>query len=495
MTMFEEPGHFEYDASWAMTPYFYLPPCPDLMTPMDFQNAGVEYQVRRRNGLIGDAPGLGKTIEAILLSNAIGALRTLVVCPASLRLNWEREIWKWSTIPNVTTYVINKSKDGASLQHNYCIVSYDLVKNPHIHAALMDGLWDHVIFDEAHALKDPQGNQRTKAICGWVSKGEYIPGLCEVAGRMTLLSGTILPNQPIECYNAIRLIDHEAINLASLEDFREFYYGMGEGMVRTPVWDEARQAMISTAHWSDEVRNVPRNLLDLQYRLRSKIMVRRLKEDVLPQLPPKQWHPFPIQIDADIRRAMKHEGWSAAAKLYDMDPHAFDAGVPIDGAVSTARRLIGEAKAPAVARYIKELIEEEGLAKIVVSAWHHSVLQYLRDELSKYGLVYMDGTTSTKNKQKAVDQFQLNRKLKIILGQQLPLGEGWTLTEAQDVVFAEFDWVPGKNDQLLDRINRMGQTGAYTIGHVPVVPNSLEERMLSTAIVKDRNIHLALDAR
>ena len=105
----------------------------------------------------------------------------------------------------------------------------------------------------------------------------------------------------------------------------------------------------------------------------------------------------------------------------------------------------------------------------------------------------MYGSTSTKNKQNAVDKFQQDDETKIILGQMLPLGEGWTLTAAQDVVFAEPDWVPGKNDQLLDRINRIGQEGAYTIGHIPVVPDTLDERILSSAIKKDQNIYAALD--
>ena len=75
-----------------------------------------------------------------------------------------------------------------------------------------------------------------------------------------------------------------------------------------------------------------------------------------------------------------------------------------------------------------------------------------------------------------------------------PLGEGWTLTAAQDVVFAEVDWVPGKNDQLLDRVHRIGQGGGYVIGHIPVVPDSLDERILGTAIKKDQSIYKALDA-
>lgn len=268
-------------------------------------------------------------------------------------------------------------------------------------------------------------------------------------------------------------------------------------MVRSPVVkrDElGRTYTVSEVHWSDRVRNVPTNLYDLQWRLRKHLMVRRLKEDVLPQLPPKQWHPFPIQANADIRKALAHPGWSTVEKLYDLDPDAFERGVPIDGEVATARRLLGEAKAPLVVDYIKELLLE-GVEKLVVSAWHKSVLDMLRDALSTYGLVYMDGNTSQKAKQAAVDKFMGDDRIRIILGQMMPLGEGWTLTVAQDVVFAEFDWVPGKNDQLFDRIHRIGQTSDHVIGHVPVVPGSIDERILGTAIEKDKHIYKAMDER
>ena len=477
---------YDVDASRALKPAFYRAPAPENMKPFEYQLAGVEYALARDHALIGDAPGLGKTAEAIMISNAIEAKYTLVVCPASLRLNWEREIWQWSTIENVTTYPIIKSKDGVSSTHNYVILSYDLLRNPSILNAIMDLTWDHLVLDEAHYLKDPKGNQRTKVICA----PDLLPS---VVGRITMLSGTIMPNQPIECYNTCRLLAWHCIDKMSLAAFREHYYAEGEGMVRSPVYDMKIGATVSRVHWSNKVRNIPRNLDELQWRLRKNIMVRRLKTHVLKQLPPKTWHPFPLQVSAAMRKAMKHPGWKMAEKLYELDQHAFDMGIPIDGAVSTARRLLGEAKAKAVADYVEDMLTS-GIYKIVVSAWHHSVLDYLRDRLKKYGLVYMDGNTSSVKKQKAVDDFQEAPDIQIILGQMLPLGEGWTLTEAQDVVFAEPDWVPGKNDQLLDRINRIGQKGKHTTGHVPVVPGTMDERILGTAIVKDGYIYKALDA-
>lgn len=378
-----------------------------------------------------------------------------------------------------------KSGDGVSLDANYVIISYALLANQSILDAILDVMWDHVILDEAHAIKDPKGNTRTRAICA----PDCIPS---VAGRITLASGTILPNQPIECYNAVRLLNWDAIDRMSLEAFREHYYDLGGGMVRGPVYDPVTQSWSNKLHWSEKVRNVPRNLDELQRRLRQHVMVRRLKEQVLHELPPKQWHTFPLEVTSEMRRALKHPGWAIASRLYEMDADAFNDGIPVDGAISTARKMLGEAKMPSVAAYIEDLLDS-GVDKLVVTAWHTSVLHYLRDKLSKYGLVYMDGSTSAAKKQLAVDQFQSQDKIKIILGQTAVIGEGWTLTQAQDVVLAEPDWVPGRNDQALDRIHRKGQTGDRVIGHIPVVPGTLDERVMATAIRKDASIYQALD--
>lgn len=505
--------HPEVKASRAITPSFFkalVPEWNDIVAD-PYQHAAVEYRIGRRHCLIADAPGLGKTGEALLFGNAIQAKYTLCVVPASLRLNWEREIRMWSTIERVTTYPVLKAKDGVSLLHNFVIISYDLLRNSNILAALMDERWDHLILDEAHALKDPKGNKRTKAICGWMDGSNPVDGLADVSDRITLLTGTPMPNQPVEIYNAARLLDHSCIDHLSLDGFKNEYYEEGGGMVRGPVLitkdeygEPCEPHYVSKLHFSAEVRNVPVNHDDLQYRLRRSIMVRRLKEDVLTQLPPKQWHPFPIVPNAKIKKVLSNPAWTKVERLYEIDPHAFDTGIPVDGAVSTAMRELGEAKAPIVADYIEDLLQS-GVEKILVGAWHRntvdgvgntglSVLHYLRKRLSKYGVAYMDGGTTPRRKQDEVDAFQNDPDIRVIIGQLATIGEGHTLTAAQDAVFAEFYWVPGKNDQLLDRLHRRGQEGGYVLGHIPVVEGSMDERVIGTAVEKSRHIHKALDA-
>lgn len=478
--------------SRAVEPFFYEAPYPEWTgyVPHRYQHVPVEYGLAHGNILIGDAPGVGKSAECILLSNAEEAKTNLVICPASLRLNWEREARFWSNIENVTTYPVIKSSDGVSTEANYVIISYDLLRNPAVFAAIMAHRWDHLILDEAHYLKDPKGNTRTRPI----TAPDGLPSVC---GRITMASGTILPNQPIECYNAIRLLNWDAIDGISLADFQENYYDLGGGMVRSPVLkrdpNTGQEYYVSEVHWSNKVRNRPKNLDDLQYRLRKHLMVRRIKDQVLHELPARQWHPFPLATTPEMRKALKHPGWKQAETLYKLDPDGFARGMPVDGAISTARRELGEAKAPAIADYAEQLLEE-GVTKLVIGAWHHSVLEVLTRRLEKHGLVYMDGSTSTAKKQAAVDKFQNDDRIKIILGQMQPLGMGWTLTAAQDVILAEPYWVPGQNDQLLDRIHRQGQTGGHVIGHIPVVPGTLDEDILATAIEKDQNIYLAQDA-
>lgn len=488
---------FWVERSWAAEPMFYEAPHPpsDTHIPRPYQHAGVEYALARDHCLIGDAPRIGKSCQGILISNAIDARRTLVVCPASLRLNWEREIWRWSTIPNVRTYPTLRASDGISPEAHYQIVSYDLLRNRAILDAIMALRWDHEIIDEAHYIKDPKGNKRIQAICA----PDALPSVVE---RMTLLSGTILPNQPVECYNVFRLLDWDAIDRMSLESFMDHYYGLGGGFVTGPHLvqnpdnpdDLDDQVWKVGAHWSEEVRNVPRNLDELRVRLRSSIMVRRLRQHVMPWLPRKQWHLLPLESTAGIRQALKHPGWDVAASLYEMDLECFNGRVPFDGQFSTAWRELSEAKAPAVADYIRQLLRE-GTPKLVVGAWHRSVLAYLHEELDDYGIAYMDGRTSPTKKDAEVLRFQKGAGVRIMLGQMQTLGEGWGLEVADEAVLATPHPTPGRNEQFFDRICGGGTEGGHVTCHVPMVPHTLDERMLLRAIEKDVSIHRALDQR
>ena len=455
--------------SYATEPDFYYPPHPKTVKPYPYQAAGVEFLLARDRGLLGDEPGLGKTAQGILLSNAIVARRTLVVCPASLTLNWVREIQQWSARP-VAVWRCTSTKDGVWLDADYVVVSYSLVWRPKILEALLRETWDHLILDEAHAIKAVPLIKRGKALIGK-------DGLANKADRITLMSGTFMPNRPLEVYNALRLCGPEALDGMSLDAFRTRYYGWGEG------WSVKKRdgKMVKTRAL---VRNVPQNLDDLALRLR-RVMVRRTKEQVLPQLPRVTYQTVALEHTTRIEKALAHPGWGVAKSLEDLGGDWLTEA-NVDGAVSTARRLLGEAKAEAVGDYVLELVAS-GVEKVVVGAWHRSVLSILQDKLAKLGLVYLDGSTPVSGRQAAVDAFQDDESVRVILGQSLTMGFGYTLTAANHVVVGELDWVPGNVVQLVDRVSRIGQSRSVT-AHVPVVVDSLDERVAGAVIEKAKAV-------
>jgi SNF2 family DNA or RNA helicase len=117
---------FAYNSSFALEPSFYEAPVPPNQEARAYQHGGVEYSIVRDNSLIADEPGVGKTPQGVMISNAVEAKRTLVIPPSSIVLNWEREVWRWSTIPNVKTYPVLKSSDGISSEAHFVIVPYAL---------------------------------------------------------------------------------------------------------------------------------------------------------------------------------------------------------------------------------------------------------------------------------------------------------------------------------------------------------------------------------
>ena len=458
----------EAKASWASGAPGFTAPCPRGRAFLPFQLAGIQYALNRQHTLIGDEPGLGKTIQAIGLSNAAGSKFSLVICPASLRLNWRREIRAWSTIPDVGVYPVMKAKDGVNPFSNYVLISYELARQPDIHATLCElGAkrgWDHLILDEAHYLKTP-GARRTHAIFGYAHNPE-IDHISKYAKRITALTGTPLPNRPRECYTITRALCWDAIDWMSYDAFTHRY---------NP----------SFAWPSGRVEERMGHLPELQFRLRTNFMVRRLKKDVLKDLPPKQYELTYVEETGAIRHALRAEA------LLHFDPSKLDQKMLIDGAVSTARRLMGEAVAPRAVEHVKILFDG-GVEKILLGAWHHSVMDYLEKNLQQFGVLRLDGKTPKGRIEAMKAIFQSDPKVGIWLGQLQASGEGHNLTAASHVVLAEPSWVPKDNEQFIDRAHRIGQKG-NVLAQFLVAPGSLAERILGVAIEKAQVIHATLD--
>ena len=450
-------------------------PVPEFCELMPFQIAGVHYARDRSNCLIGDAPGLGKTIQAIALANLRGCKRVLVVCPANVRPQWARQIKIWSTLPKVVVYPVFKSSDGVHPTANYVITSFEVARD-----GLWDTLrsynWDLLVIDEGHYLKTPDA-ARTRALFGASrqSKCRYAGtgGISERAEQIVALTGTPLPNRPRECYTLANALDPSSVDWMNFNSFKDRFNPGGRDMDSGATWEYTAR------------------LPELNARLRCNFMVRRLKEDVLKDLPAKRYEIVPVELTGKIATALHAE------KMLDFDEEEMlrRSGGKIDGAISTVRRQMGEAMAASVLEHLLILLEG-GVEKLVVFAHHHSVLSVLQTGLCRQGVLRVDGSTSARGKNQAVEKFKFDPRLKVFLGQMQSIATG--TDGLQDVathcVLAEASWVHGDNEQAVDRLHRMGQKGSV-LAQLMVAPGSISERILGRSISKGRTVQKVLDGQ
>lgn len=469
----------EIDMSWAAESQAHIEvPMDEELAP--FQKAGVEYALRRNNTLIGDVPGLGKTPMAVAWTNEIRARRTLVLCPANIRLQWIKNIRRWSTMayPYVT-YPILVGKHGVHPTANWTVVSYDLARTPAIGAALARGSYDALVMDEAHYLKE-NTSKRTRAVFGGGVEFLFEP-LAHRCGAMLALTGTPLPNRPREAYTLARGMCFDAIDWMSEDSFRERF---NPSMTRET--EEGKMYVDERAGRHGE----------LQARLRGNFMVRREKygpNGVGKQLGMLNMPAYDLvfmEESGPIKAAIQAE------RMLDIDPDDLSgADMSVLGAIAAVRRQMGVAMAPAVADYV-EMLLAGGEEKIVVFGHHIEVLDILCAKLRKYGVTRIDGSDGATRKQKKVDEWIASPKLQVIAGNMLSMGTGTDGLQkvCRRAVFAEPDWVDGTNQQAVDRLDRGGQEAQVLVDFC-VVQGSMSEKVLATALRKSQVTHKALDAK
>lgn len=462
-------------------------PCPDGMSYLGYQLAGIAYAHERRAVLIGDEMGLGKTIQAIGIINCTPeAKRILIVCPASLKLNWKRELEKWLVRPR--TIFVADSRLFPDLSDGIIIVNYDVL---HRHEdKLRETEWDIFVADEAHYLKNPKA-RRTKMVFGERASAKEkkngaadIPGI--MAGKRILLTGTPIANKPIELFPLISYLD--PINWGDFWRFaRRYCNAHNDGF----GWDFTGAS----------------NLGELQDKLRSTILVRRLKKDVLTELPAKrrQVIEFPAtketsdaiaeerrafdvvdELEAQVELAAASDDTGAYQKA--VDALAKGQAACFQG-LSTLRLETARSKIPMVVEHLRDAIEES--LKVVAFVHHKDLARALEEEFGN-SAVKLVGDTPMQERQDAVDRFQNDPTCKLFIGSIMAAGVGITLTASSHVVMCELDWVPGNVSQAEDRCHRIGQKDSVLVQHL-VLEGSLDATMARRIIAKQEVIDKALD--
>lgn len=413
-------------------------------TLFPYQEEGVNLIVNKyKDVLLADHPGAGKTAQAIIAADRMGAKTILIITPASLRENWRREFKLWSEKERDIFCVYRDFKEASVV-----IISYELAVK---HATKLSKLtFDLMILEEAHYLKSTK-SKRSKVILG---------GLWDRAKKHILITGTPLPNgRAVEGYNIFA-------KLSPLE-FGDWYKYVSTYCIKriTP--------------WGINF-DKSKNLTALGDKARELFMIRRSREETIGQLPPlvRMQVPLTASYQLELGDAFDEDEALEAIESGNILPFA------------SLRQKLGLQKVQGSIGYIKQLLESE--KHIVVFAHHSSVIAQLKTEFmkEKISFVTLTGSTPAKEKQEAIDSFQAG-KVQIFLASQLAANVGITLTKSSNVVFVEFDWVPENNTQAEARCYRIGQT-AITRSHYLCIPDSIDDRILESILLKQRNIHKVL---
>ena len=395
----------------------------------------------------------------------------MVICPASLRINWKREAEKWL----ISKPAIGIVLDGKSYpEGDLLICNYELLGK---HQALRDTHWDIIVADECHAVKSK--SQRTKNTLSLRSD------------RWVFLTGTPILNRPAEIWN----IAHKCAPklFPNWWGFAKRYCDMKE----TPFGMDTRGAS---------------NLGELNQKL-STFMIRRKKEDVLKDLPPKRRQIIELPPTKEMRIVLDRENmqWKVheetmarlvarrdqAALLNDEQEYRSAANELKQaykvafGDMAKVRQEVALAKLPLCIAHIKDLLES--VDKILVFCRHKAVAANLMEELKDFGAVVLMGDTAMNERQKAVDAMQNDPKCRVFVGSIQAAGVGITLTAASTVVFVEPDWTPALLSQCEDRSWRYGQKNSVLVQHL-VLEASLDSHMLKQVMAKQEVIDQAIDA-
>ena len=386
-----------------------------------FQRAGVRYLLAQRRAFLADEQGLGKTIEALACVEADRAYPAIVLCPASLKLNWLREIERW--LPDRSAYALQGTSSERGAFADITVVNYDILaarerQLTELHARAL-------VLDESHYCKNGAA-KRTQAAA-------RVAASVETDGLVLALSGTPVLNRPNELISQLRIIGRLA-DFGSGAKFGERFRG-----------PDAHHRL----HWH----------------LRARCFVRRCKSEVLPQLPAKTRSIVPVALDNEGEYRLAERDVIAWLRSRPLDLAELDAKV---AAALRAERLVrlnalkllaARGKLHAALTWIHDFLSAG--ERLVVFASHREVQRAVVERFPH--ALHVLGEDSHQRRDEAVQRFQESEdspESQLIVCSTAVAGQGLTLTRASNVAFLELDWTPAKHDQAEDRCHRIGQQDA-----------------------------------
>ena len=418
---------------------------PGLILPLrNYQRVAVEFCVRAGGrALIADDMGLGKTVESLAYA-ILEKRKTLIVCPATVKINWEREIEKFTGLKAVMWD--SKGKVGR-VTGQFHVVNYDAVIKQIQNLRKIP--FDLLICDESSFLKNRK-TLRAKAILGSFRERRKFPGI--QTDDVIFLTGTPVLNRPTEAFYLLSFL--------SKERFTNFFH--------------------FTQKYGGWKGDPPRHLDDLHDRTKD-LIIRRRKTDVLKELPPKSRSHTYIELPTtELANYHKH--------LHDMFSKWQTAGRPSIAEMPSLQKYLAQHKLPRAWEMIDELMEA-GRTVLLFSNY----LDPLKATMKHYGpkAALLTGEMSLPERQVTIDKIQNGEALLGCISIKAG-GMGINLTKADTVIFLDCDWVPATHMQAEDRTHRIGQVNPVQVFYM-VVADTVDEDMIAILSEKQKIIDQIVD--
>lgn len=404
-----------------------------------YQQIGVGFvQANHGRALIADDMGLGKTLQAIAWMHLVKPAPALILCPSAVKYGWKREIEKFTGCKNIS---VLSGRKPYEVTGDYIIINYDIIS--HWRKYLLTLGIEAMVLDEVHYLGNPD-SKRSKAVNGLSKKIDKVIGL----------SGTPIENKVDNLWHPVKLIDPTLF--PNKWDFRKRYcglrdvpYGCGQ------AWDGAT------------------NIDELNTILTESIMIRRLKTDVLKDLPKLTTTTIPIEVD-NMKEYVKARD-NFVEWLEENEKDASKASVLTQ--IEPLKQLAAHGKMKQSLDYIDNLIESTG--KVVVMCTHKSIINELEKRYKKK-CVKVDGSVTGAKRQKAIDDFMNKKEVEVFLGNIIASGIGIDGLQkvCSNIVFFEYPWNPSQYAQARDRVNRIGQKSSVSVWNI-VAKDTIEEDILA----------------
>jgi len=441
---------FEYGAGGGAAT-MDLPEAGSLRTQGDLElmrhQARFVEEVKRghRTFLLADEPGLGKTAQALLAAAASNSYPLLVVVPNVVKTNWAREVGLWT--PGRTATVVHGDGNDVDAFSDVVIVNYEILDR---HVGWLGRFgFKGMVVDEAHFIKNLK-SERSKHV---LALSRSIRATYPKALLMAL-TGTPLIN--------------------SIEDFRAIWQFLG--------WIDDKKPLAALMNKLEETGLTPADFGFFAEARRAVIdmgIVRRKKVDVAADIPARRIADIPVELDDDLGRSIRAAEAALTARLVDrfnrvrsLKPDATDdelirvvahaeleesKGATTGENVFTMVRRIGQAKATLAADYTSQLARSVG--KVVFFAKHIDVMDQAEEHFAKLGLksVSIRGDQSAKARQNAIDSFDSDPEVSVVVASLTAAGVGLNLQAASNVVLAELSWTSAEQTQAIDRVHRIGQ--------------------------------------